>query len=252
MCVSLLNGPEEACGLFSNGGSESILLAVLAYREAAKAADRQPPYEIICASTAHPALAKACFYFGLQLVVLPVGRDSQRLEPAAVAAALTPRTAAVYASAPCFSCGVAMAVGDAANLLIPSRRLSCPNTQQNGWGSIGSKNGTLPDPFPPTFVSRGERPEGRGFGIIFITCTRGHPTGCRSDRGARSAGEQGGGRPPRGQLPGWVLSDARPAGWAAPPHRMGLRRAGRDLDLNRCAQVRDVCQGCLRLRLPRP
>lgn len=102
----------DACGLLTTGGTESVLIAVKAYRDAARAArgwtlgDDAAPLEIIAGVTAHPALDKACHYFDVKLVKLEVDAVTQRLDPAAVAAAATPATIAIYASAPTFPHGV--------------------------------------------------------------------------------------------------------------------------------------------------
>ena len=133
MMVGLLRGvglprggppaAPEACGLFTSGGTESVLLAVKAQRDVALAALGFPSVKggvppvcaaaaaglvlnIVAGTTAHPALDKACGLFGLRLLKLPVDPLTQALPPAAVAAALTPLTLLVYASAPSFSAGV--------------------------------------------------------------------------------------------------------------------------------------------------
>ena len=106
MALDLLNGDSASvCGLLTSGGTESILLPILGYREVAKGRGISSP-EIICGVTAHPALAKACFYFGIKLVVLPVDPATQRLTVEAVKAATTASTAAIYASAPNFPNGM--------------------------------------------------------------------------------------------------------------------------------------------------
>ncbi len=61
-------GEAGAVGLLSSGGTESILLAVLAYREQGRKERGIEEPEIICALSAHPALFKACAYFGVRLV----------------------------------------------------------------------------------------------------------------------------------------------------------------------------------------
>ncbi len=104
MTLSMLNGGEEAVGLLTSGGTESILLPILGYREWGKLKGINEP-EVICGSTAHPALAKACFYFGLKLVVTPVDPVTQRIVTESVLAAITTNTVAIYASAPNFPNG---------------------------------------------------------------------------------------------------------------------------------------------------
>lgn len=106
MTLAMLNGGDDAVGLVTSGGTESILLAILSYREWGKLkgiGGEQP--EVICGDTAHPALCKACFYFGLKLVVTAVDPVTQRIAPDAVRAAITPNTVAIYASAPNFPNG---------------------------------------------------------------------------------------------------------------------------------------------------
>ena len=105
MTVSLLHGDEGAVGLLTSGGTESILLPMLAYREWGKASKGITAPEIVCANSAHPALAKACFYFGIKLVVTDVDPATQRMVPAAVSAACTRNTVAIYSSAPNFPNG---------------------------------------------------------------------------------------------------------------------------------------------------
>jgi glutamate/tyrosine decarboxylase-like PLP-dependent enzyme len=61
--------------------------------------------QLLTGSTAHPAFAKAAHYLDVEHVLVPVGEDG-RLEPEAVAAALTDRTALVVGSAPCYPYGV--------------------------------------------------------------------------------------------------------------------------------------------------
>ena len=63
MTVELFNGNQEACGVTTSGGSESIIMAMLAYREWAKSEKCITKPNIVAPQTAHAALAKACYYF---------------------------------------------------------------------------------------------------------------------------------------------------------------------------------------------
>lgn len=56
-----------AVGLLSSGGTESILIALKGYRDLAKQRGISKP-ELVCCVTAHPAVDKACHYFGIGLV----------------------------------------------------------------------------------------------------------------------------------------------------------------------------------------
>jgi glutamate/tyrosine decarboxylase-like PLP-dependent enzyme len=105
MCVDLLHGsPLGAVGLLTSGGTESILLAMLAYREAAREKGILQP-EIICCRTAHPALDKACHYFDIKLTKVEAGSDG-RLSVDRVKRLISANTVAIYASAPTFPHGV--------------------------------------------------------------------------------------------------------------------------------------------------
>jgi sphinganine-1-phosphate aldolase len=64
--LDLFHGDEESCGLTTSGGTESILLAMLAYREWGRARGITKP-NVVASITAHAAFDKACFYFGIEL-----------------------------------------------------------------------------------------------------------------------------------------------------------------------------------------
>ncbi len=72
MTAKMLNGGPEVCGTMTTGGSESILMAMKVYRDKARAEKGITAPEIIMPSTAHPAFNKACEYFGIKLVRVPV------------------------------------------------------------------------------------------------------------------------------------------------------------------------------------
>lgn len=70
MTLDLFNGSQDACGLTTSGGTESILLAMLSYREWGKKRGITKP-NIVASNTAHAAFDKACFYFGIELRKVP-------------------------------------------------------------------------------------------------------------------------------------------------------------------------------------
>mmetsp|Transcript_14536 Transcript_14536/g.12342 ORF Transcript_14536/g.12342 Transcript_14536/m.12342 type:complete len:137 (+) Transcript_14536:435-845(+) len=70
MTLDLYNGTEKCCGIITAGGSESILLAMLSYRERARERGIEEP-EVILPDTAHPAFMKACWYFGIKPIIIP-------------------------------------------------------------------------------------------------------------------------------------------------------------------------------------
>jgi len=80
MTASMLNGgavksPDEVVGAITSGGSESIMLPMLAYREQARAERGITAPEMVVPATAHPAFDKGAWYFGIKLIRVPVGAD---------------------------------------------------------------------------------------------------------------------------------------------------------------------------------
>ncbi len=106
MAAGLLHGPAETVGTVTSGGTESILLAVAAYRDGARRRlprIRRP--EIVVPRTVHPAFDKAAHYFGVELKKVPVGADL-RADVRAMEKAIGWRTIGIAASAPQYPHGV--------------------------------------------------------------------------------------------------------------------------------------------------
>ncbi|WP_226963703.1 aminotransferase class V-fold PLP-dependent enzyme [Nostocoides sp. F2B08] len=108
----LLDGPESV-GAVTSGGTESVLLAVLAARDARPDVDRP---QMVLPTTAHAAFHKAAHYFGVEPVLVDVDPRTYRADPAATEAALTDRTVLVVASAPSYAHGVVDPVPELAAL----------------------------------------------------------------------------------------------------------------------------------------
>lgn len=100
-----LFGAAGAGGKMTSGGTESIFLAVQVAREHARTARGIAEPQLLTASTAHPAFAKAAHYLDVEHVLVPVGDDG-RLDPDSAAASVTDRTALLVGSAPCYPYGV--------------------------------------------------------------------------------------------------------------------------------------------------
>lgn len=64
--ISNLFGGKNACGTITTGGTESILLAMLCYREIARELGIWNP-EILTDESIHPAFDKAAYYFNIKL-----------------------------------------------------------------------------------------------------------------------------------------------------------------------------------------
>jgi glutamate/tyrosine decarboxylase-like PLP-dependent enzyme len=110
MTAAMLGGGHAASGApvvgtVNSGGTESILLAMKAYRDFARERRGIAAPEIVAPVTAHAAFDKAARFFDMPLVRVPVG-DGFRADVDALAAAVTERTAVVVGSAPGFPHGV--------------------------------------------------------------------------------------------------------------------------------------------------
>jgi glutamate/tyrosine decarboxylase-like PLP-dependent enzyme len=106
MGLSLLNGPDGACGDMTSGGSESIFMAVKACRDQARAAGRDTTgCEIVVPRSAHPAFDKAAQFLSLRVVRVPVAKDLTA-DVDAMADAISDRTLMLVGSAPCFPYGL--------------------------------------------------------------------------------------------------------------------------------------------------
>jgi glutamate/tyrosine decarboxylase-like PLP-dependent enzyme len=103
--AELLGGGPGTVGVFTSGGTESCLLAVLTAREHARRRGVTAP-ELVLPATAHAAFHKAAKLFGLTPVSVPVDPRTFRVRAEDVAAALTARTALVVVSAPSYAHGV--------------------------------------------------------------------------------------------------------------------------------------------------
>ncbi len=105
MTSHMLNGGERARGSVTSGGTESILMAMKAYRDWARAKRGIVEPEVVLPVTAHVAFDKACNYFGIRARPVPLG-EHLAADVEAVKQAITPNTIAVVGSAPCFPYGV--------------------------------------------------------------------------------------------------------------------------------------------------
>jgi sphinganine-1-phosphate aldolase len=104
---------RQVVGTVTSGGTESILLAMRAYRDWARATRRITRPELIVPATAHVAFDKAAQYFRIKLVRVPVTAD-YRADVDAMRRAITRNTVALVGSAPTFPHGVVDPIEDLA------------------------------------------------------------------------------------------------------------------------------------------
>lgn len=111
MTARLLNGDpshsapdQQVVGTVTSGGTESILLAMKAYRDWARAEKGITEPEVVAPETAHPAFDKAGHLLCIKVVRTPV-RDDFKADVEAMHRAITRRTIALVASAGTFPHG---------------------------------------------------------------------------------------------------------------------------------------------------
>lgn len=106
MCAELFHGDDETVGLVTSGGTESLIMAIKAYRDRAK---KLKPWilkpEIIVPESAHSAIDKGAYYFDVKLRHAPVGADF-RVDVKAVKKMINRNTIAIMGSAPQYPQGV--------------------------------------------------------------------------------------------------------------------------------------------------
>jgi glutamate/tyrosine decarboxylase-like PLP-dependent enzyme len=106
MTAAMLNGAsQEVCGTLSSGGTESILLAMKTYRDRARDQLGITYPEMIVPVTAHAAFDKACQYFNIKAIRLPVD-ENFRADGKAARKAITRNTIVIVGSAPAFPHGM--------------------------------------------------------------------------------------------------------------------------------------------------
>jgi sphinganine-1-phosphate aldolase len=73
--LNLYNGGPDSCGIVTSGGTESIILAMLAYREKAKKERNVTKPNIVMSETGHCAFDKAGFYYQIEIRKVPITKD---------------------------------------------------------------------------------------------------------------------------------------------------------------------------------
>jgi len=155
MAADLLAAPDGVVGTATSGGTESVLLAVQAARDARP--DVAAP-RMVLPATAHAAFHKAAHYFGVEPVVVPVATDF-RAEVATMAAATDERTLLLVASAPSYAHGVVDPVAGIA-AVAAERGVRCMSTPASAAGCCRS---------PPTWAGRCRTGDFRVPGVTSIS-----------------------------------------------------------------------------------
>ncbi len=98
-CKNLLNADSNAVGTFTYGGTESIMLAVLAARNHFMKTHGNETPEMVVPFTIHPSFLKAAHYFGLRVRMVDVD-ENLKADVDAISSAASKNTALIAVSAP--------------------------------------------------------------------------------------------------------------------------------------------------------
>ena len=104
-CVNIFNGGPDACGTMTSGGTESILMAMRAYRQLAYSRGIEYP-EIICSTATHAAFMKAADYFCMKFVPVPCDPLTRKVNLKKMKQAITSNTIVLVGNAPQYPYGV--------------------------------------------------------------------------------------------------------------------------------------------------
>ena len=102
--LNLYNGGPETCGILTSGGTESIILCMLAYREKCLKEKGVTKPNIVCSETAHAAFDKAGFYYQIEIRKIPITKDFMA-DFDAMKRAVDKNTICLVASAPEYAYG---------------------------------------------------------------------------------------------------------------------------------------------------
>jgi len=117
MMASLFHGNSDTVGNMTSGGSESIMVAVKAARDYARATKPQITQpELLMPLSAHPAFNKAAHYLGLRTVIAPTDRKTMAADVAAMRQAITDNTIMMVGSAPSYPHGIIDPIQDLAEV----------------------------------------------------------------------------------------------------------------------------------------
>lgn len=131
--LELLNAPTGGRGVFTTGGTESILLGVKAARERRRATSKPgAPLNLVMPVTGHPAFDKAAILMDVEIRRAPLKAD-RRVDVDAMRALVDENTFLIVASAPCFPHGVIDPISEVSELAVETGKWLHVDACVGGW-----------------------------------------------------------------------------------------------------------------------
>jgi sphinganine-1-phosphate aldolase len=96
MTANLFHPTDKTCGIVTSGGTESLLLMVLAYRDWGRERGIDKPNMVVC-ETAHVAVMKAAHLFGVKVIRVPLHK-SGRMDVGKMASNINSNTVGIFGS----------------------------------------------------------------------------------------------------------------------------------------------------------
>ncbi|XP_058453718.1 sphingosine-1-phosphate lyase-like [Malaya genurostris] len=105
MTATLFNGPKEACGTMTTGGTESIMMACKAYRDYGRSVKGITKPNMVLSVTAHTAFDKSAKYLGIYTQTVPIDIASTKVDVKKMERAINSNTIMLVGSAPNYPYG---------------------------------------------------------------------------------------------------------------------------------------------------
>jgi len=118
MVVNMYNGTKDSCGFTTSGGTESLLLAMRAYRERGRVLHGITNPEIIVADSAHAAFWKAGEYFKIKVRSIPVCKKTGKADLKKMARAINSNTVCMAVASPSYPQGIVDDVPEASRIAL--------------------------------------------------------------------------------------------------------------------------------------
>lgn len=117
--IQMMKGDQNSMGVSTSGGTESILLAVLSFREVARIYRGITEPELILPASAHSAFFKACFYFKIRTRVVPLDPKTFTVDLKKLKARINKNTIGVICSACNYPHGIVDPIPQVAEIVRP-------------------------------------------------------------------------------------------------------------------------------------